>query len=88
LSNHLQLTIGELLDQVSERLPNKEGMVYADRAVRYTYRELQQAADQVAKALIGMGIKKGRKLHSGRQTFPSGYCFSWVARRWGLSWSR
>jgi fatty-acyl-CoA synthase len=62
LSNHLQLTIGELLDQVSERLPNKEGMVYADRAVRYTYRELQQAADQVAKALIGMGIKKGEKI--------------------------
>ncbi|HZW84220.1 MAG TPA: AMP-binding protein [Candidatus Deferrimicrobium sp.] len=62
MTNHLQLTIGELIDQVSERLPNKEGMVYADRPVRYTYRELQKAADQVAKALIGMGIKKGEKI--------------------------
>ncbi len=55
----LNQTIGALLDEVSERLADKEAMVYADRPVRYTYRQLRQASDQVAKALIGLGIKKG-----------------------------
>ncbi|MDA8442704.1 MAG: AMP-binding protein [Peptococcaceae bacterium] len=59
MTSALNVTIGELLDEVSNRLPDKEAMVYADRPVRYTYRELQQAAEQVAKALIGLGIKKG-----------------------------
>lgn len=59
ITSFLNLTIGALLDEVSERLTDKEAMVYADRSVRYTYGQLRQASEQVAKALIGLGIKKG-----------------------------
>lgn len=58
----LNVTIGDLLDQITAKLPDKEAMVYADRPVRYTYQQLQEAADQVAKALIGIGIKKGETI--------------------------
>lgn len=61
-TSFLNKTIGTLLDEVSKRLPDKEAMVYADRPVRYTYRQLREASDQVAKALIGLGIKKGDKI--------------------------
>lgn len=55
----LNQTIGDLLDEVSARLPDKEGMVYADRPVRLTYHQLREESNRVAKALIGLGIKKG-----------------------------
>jgi fatty-acyl-CoA synthase len=55
----LNQTIGNLLDEVSSRLPDKDGMVYADRPVRLTYRQLREESNRVAKALIGLGIKKG-----------------------------
>ncbi|MHB1406642.1 MAG: AMP-binding protein [Desulfitobacteriaceae bacterium] len=58
----LNVTIGDLLDDVSSRLSNKEALVYADRPARFTYGQLRRAADQVAKALIGLGIKKGDKI--------------------------
>jgi len=62
MTTPLNLTIGELLDEVSANLPDKEAMVYADRPVRYTYRELRKASEQVAKALIGLGIQKGEMI--------------------------
>ncbi|MHB1652881.1 MAG: AMP-binding protein [Desulfitobacteriaceae bacterium] len=62
MSSILHKTIGDLLDEVSERLPDKEAMVYADRPARYTYRQLREGADRVAKALIGLGIRKGETI--------------------------
>ncbi|KLU60228.1 long-chain-fatty-acid--CoA ligase [Peptococcaceae bacterium CEB3] len=62
MTNVLHQTIGDLLDEVSERLPDKEAMVYADRPVRLTYKQLREEADRVAKALIGLGIRKGESI--------------------------
>lgn len=59
MTHILNQTIGDLLDEVSARLPDKDGMVYADRPVRLTYRQLQEESNRVAKALIGLGVKKG-----------------------------
>lgn len=62
MTEPIRITIGDLLDEVSGRLPDKEGLVYADRPDRYTYRQLREAADMVAKALIGLGIQKGEMI--------------------------
>lgn len=74
----LNLTIGDLLDDVSDRLTDKEAMVYADRPVRYTYGELREAADQIAKALIGLGIKKGDTLALWATNVPE-----WILLQYG-----
>ncbi len=62
MSALLNVTIGDLLDQTAAKLPGKDAMVYTDRSVRYTYRQLQAAANEVAKALIGLGVKKGEHI--------------------------
>lgn len=74
----LNVTVGDLLDDVSKRIPDKEAMVYADRPVRYTYEQLRLAADQVAKALIGLGIKKGDKIALWATNIPE-----WVLLQYG-----
>lgn len=74
----LQKTIGDILDEVSERLPDKEAMVYADRPVRYTYKQLREEADRVAKALIGLGIRKGETIALWATNIPE-----WVLLQMG-----
>ena len=74
----LNVTVGDLLDDVSKRVPDKEAMVYADRPVRYTYEQLRIAADQVAKALIGLGIKKGDNIALWATNIPE-----WILLQYG-----
>lgn len=74
----LNVTVGDLLDDVSSRLPDKEAMVYADRPVRYTYEQLRLAADQVAKALIGLGIRKGETIALWATNIPE-----WILLQYG-----
>jgi fatty-acyl-CoA synthase len=53
------LTVGGLLDLVYERRPDDEALVYADRDLRYTYREFREAVEGCARALMALGLEKG-----------------------------
>lgn len=59
----IDLTIGELLDQQAQNLPDREALVYRypelgiDR--RIPYREYRDEANRLAKALIAIGVKHG-----------------------------
>jgi fatty-acyl-CoA synthase len=53
----LECTIGTLLEQVADRFPDHEAVVYADRNLRYTYRQFDQLCRKVAKGLMAMGIQ-------------------------------
>lgn len=48
----------ELLRDVSERSPLRNALIHVERGVRYTYKEFTHAIDQLARGLIGLGIKK------------------------------
>lgn len=52
-------TIGQLLEEQAEKYPDKEAVVYSDRNLRLTYKEFNEWSDQVAKALMALGIEKG-----------------------------
>lgn len=52
-------TIGEILDETAERYPENDALVYVDRNLRYSYREFNKKCDEVAKALMALGIEKG-----------------------------
>lgn len=58
----LEKTIGDVLDEVTEKFPDNDALVYVDRDLRYTYREFTRRCDEIARGLMAMGIKKGDKV--------------------------
>ncbi|MED3662334.1 AMP-binding protein [Ureibacillus terrenus] len=67
-------TIGQLLEEQAEKYPDKEAVVYSDRDLRLTYKEFNEWSDQVAKALIALGIEKGDHIAVWTSNVPE-----WVA---------
>jgi fatty-acyl-CoA synthase len=64
------LTVGGLLDLVTERRPDDEALVYADRNLRYTYREFQDVVERCARALMALGLGKGDHVSVWGQNVP------------------
>jgi fatty-acyl-CoA synthase len=64
------LTVGGLLDLVTERRPDDEALVYADRNLRYTYRELKEVVERCARALMALGLQKGDHVSVWGQNVP------------------
>ena len=64
------LTVGGLLDLVYERRPDDEALVYADRDLRYTYREFREAVEGCARALMALGLEKGDHVAVWGQNVP------------------
>jgi len=54
------MTLGELIDQVTDSYPDKEALVFKD--LRLSYRGLLNKINQFAKGLLKIGIKKGDKV--------------------------
>lgn len=51
-------TIGQLLESQVEKYADREALVYADRDLRMTYKQFDEHTDQVAKALMAIGLEK------------------------------
>ncbi len=54
-----QDTIGDFLEKIVEKDPDREFMVYPDRDLRFTYKEFNERVDMLAKGLLSIGITKG-----------------------------
>jgi fatty-acyl-CoA synthase len=52
-------TVGELLEEMARKYPEREALVYSDRDLKYTYRQLNARVDRVAKGMLALGIGKG-----------------------------
>ncbi len=56
-------TIGDLFDRVVDQAPeDHEALVVAHQGVRYSYRELQDACNRLARGLIALGVKEGDRV--------------------------
>ncbi len=55
----LNVTVGELLEEKARIQPNQEAVVYSDRGLRWTYDEFNQKCRKAAKGLMKLGINKG-----------------------------
>ncbi len=55
----LNKTVGEIVREWADLLPNHEAYVYPKLNLRKTYKDFDQETDMLAKAFIGMGIQKG-----------------------------
>jgi fatty-acyl-CoA synthase len=62
----LKETIGELLDRQAAAFPDHEALVYnypeSGLNIRFSYRQYCEAADQIAKGLLALGIEKGEHI--------------------------
>src|SRR3712207_3006369 len=64
------LTVGGLLDLVTERHPEDDALVYVDRGLRYSYREFNEVVERCARALMALGLKKGDHVAVWGQNVP------------------
>jgi fatty-acyl-CoA synthase len=64
------LTVGGLLDLVVERRPDDDALVYADRNLRYTYREFKEVVERCARALMALGLERGDHVSVWGQNVP------------------
>lgn len=55
-------TIGEAFDQTVARYPDGEALVVRHQSLRYTWRQLAEAVDLHARALLALGLKAGDRL--------------------------
>jgi fatty-acyl-CoA synthase len=53
-----KITIGEILDMQADRFGEREFIAYADRDVRFTYRQLLARVDIAARGLMALGVRK------------------------------
>ncbi|OLO08767.1 AMP-binding protein [Salinicola sp. MH3R3-1] len=56
------MTIGDCLDAAASECPEREALVSCHQNLRYTYAELRDAADRVARALLALGIERGDRV--------------------------
>jgi fatty-acyl-CoA synthase len=64
------LTVGGLLDLVAGRRPGDDALVYADRGLRYTYREFKEVVERCARALMALDIERGDHVAVWGQNVP------------------
>jgi fatty-acyl-CoA synthase len=55
-------TIGDKFDETAERFPDNEALVVRDQGIRFTYRQLQEKVNQLAKGLMHLGFRKGQRI--------------------------
>jgi fatty-acyl-CoA synthase len=66
----MKITIGDLLDEMADRYPDHDGVLYTDRPFRKTYSEFRDLCNKVAKGLMSMGIKKGDHVAIWATNYP------------------
>lgn len=58
----LQMTIGQMFDQITEKYGDNDALVVVHQDVKWTYNELKSRVDNCAKALLAYGVQKGERV--------------------------
>ncbi|CAI8053523.1 Putative acyl-CoA synthetase YngI [Geodia barretti] len=54
-----RLPIGDILDQQTDRFPDRDALVHTATGARFNYREFHAEVERVARGLLSIGIAKG-----------------------------
>jgi len=65
------LTLGQMIDNVVELVPDNDALVMVDRDYKRTWRELSDSVDIIAKGLMAMGVQKGEKIAVWSTNIPN-----------------
>ena len=58
----IEATIGDFFDAICDKYPEHEALVSCHQGIRWTYRQLQDKVNQLASAMIEMGLEVGDRL--------------------------
>ncbi|WP_350587767.1 AMP-binding protein [Psychrobacter sp. 78a-MNA-CIBAN-0178] len=58
----IEATIGDFFDAIVDKYPEREALVSRHQNIRWTYRELQEKVNQLASAMIEMGLEIGDRI--------------------------
>lgn len=70
MSELLEITIGDMLKKQAKKHPDNDGLISPNRNIRYSYKQLDEVTDVVARGLMGMGIEKGDKVSIWATNYP------------------
>ncbi|MFO7818206.1 MAG: AMP-binding protein [Thermodesulfobacteriota bacterium] len=76
-------TLGNILDEVVEKYPDNDAVIYVDRDFRLTYREFGELVDQMAKGLMALGVQKGEKMAIWATNIPHWVAFQFATAKIG-----
>jgi fatty-acyl-CoA synthase len=74
------VTVGRLLTQLAEALPDNEALVYADRNLRWTFKQLEEEARLIARGLIAAGVGRGDRVAVWATNVPE-----WIVLQFALA---
>ncbi len=80
----IEQTLGELLRKQAEKQPDHDFLIYADRDLRFTYREFDKRVDELAKGFLAMGLKKGDHIGLWANNVPDWNTILFAAARAGM----
>ena len=78
-----RLRIGSILDRQADRFGDREFVAYADRDVRFTYRQFRDRVDLVARGLMALGIRKGEHIAIWAPNIPEWLLVQFAAGKIG-----
>jgi fatty-acyl-CoA synthase len=58
----VEKTLGQVVEEVAQRVPNNEALIHTEAGARFTYSLLSWEVERVARGLIAMGIQKGERV--------------------------
>ena len=73
-------TIGTCLDRICEHFADREALISRHQGLRYTYRQLKEEVEKVARGMIAIGVEKG-----ARVGIWSPNCAEWVIVQYALA---
>ena len=74
------VTVGRLLSKLADSLPAHEALVYEDRGLRWTFRELEDEARLIARGLIAAGVQRGDRVAVWATNVPE-----WIVLQFALA---
>lgn len=76
-------TIADFFEMQVEKQPDHEFLIYPDRDLRYSYKEFNERANNLAKGLLAMGIKKGDHVGIWAKNVPDWLTFMFATAKIG-----
>lgn len=55
----MRKTFSDVLEEMAERFPDRDAVIYTETDYRRSWKEFNADCDRLAKAFLGMGLKKG-----------------------------
>ena len=80
-----ELPIGKFFENVVEKQPDHEFIIYPDRNLRFTYKEFDERVDNLAKGMLSIGIEPGDRVGIWAKNVPEWLTFMFACAKIGAA---